>query len=253
MKNLIKYLVLPIFSIFIFVEVNAQTLDKGNVADEVIYDGEWTAGFFLSTRGWGFDYTKSKVKNNKFKNLWQVSLQEIRGMTEKRTPGQPSPNGTYKGYYFGKENKLFTLDVLFGKQKKIANHGRRKGVELAYNYKIGGTLGLAKPYYMQMYIFELGRDEAVKYTGDNDDVFFESVIISGSGFSKGINEIKLYPGGIAKVGFVVDFADRREIIKSVEVGGQLQVFYKRVPIMVLEQDHFIHPNLYLKMMFGKRY
>ncbi len=252
-----KYRVLLVSLILVSFTFNnnlqAQTLDKGQVEDEVIYDGEWTGGFFLSTAGWGLDYTRLKVKNNKKKTLWQISFQELRGKTEKRTPGQPSPNGTYKGYFYGKQNKFFTLDFLLGRQHKLTSHGRRKGVELAYNYKVGATLGVAKPYYMQMYVEELGGEVAVKYDGENDDVFFASPIIAGSGFSKGLDELKLFPGGIAKASFIVDFSSRREFLKTVEIGGQLQVFYKRVPIMVLEDDSFIHPNLFLKIMFGKKY
>lgn len=247
-----KTFFVAIFLVFFSSDSSAQSLEKYNGPDEVIFEKEWTVGMFLTTRGWGIDYTKIKIKDNTLKRFWQLSFQELRGKTEKRSPGGATPNGSLKGYYFGKENKVFTLDFLVGQQKKLTSHGRRKGVELAYNYRIGGTLGITKPYYMIMDVNELGGQVPVKYDGTNDDIFFFSYIFAGAGFGEGIDEIRFIPGGMAKASFIVDFATQQEFVKSLELGVQLQVFSKRVPIMVLEDDHFIHPNLFVKIMLGKR-
>lgn len=258
-NKILTFFLLSLFFTF-NVKLNGQSLEKGNVQDEIIFEKEWTIGGFLHTRGWGIDYTNIKIKDNTKKRLWQISFQEIKGRTEKRTAGGATPNGSLKGYYYGKQNKFFTVDFLMGQQRKIAQTGRRKGVELAYNYKAGASLGLAKPYYMIMQIEGEGQIP-VKYTGDNEAEFFDSPIVAGAGFGEGIEEMKLYPGGIVRTSLIMDIATQQDFVKSIEIGAQVQVFYKRVPIMVersdyhgfeLEKSHFIHPNLFIKMMFGRR-
>ena len=56
-----------------------------------------------------------------------------------------------------------------------------------------------------------------------------------------------------KSGFAFDWAQSDDAIKSLEVGATLDAYYKKVPIMILENNALLYPNIYLSLQFGKKW
>jgi hypothetical protein len=56
-----------------------------------------------------------------------------------------------------------------------------------------------------------------------------------------------------KSGFTFDWAQSDDAIKSLEVGATLDLYYKEVPLMILDNNSFYYPNLYLSLQFGKKW
>lgn len=241
-----------IFMLLMGSYLNAQSTEK-YVEDQMVFENEWSVGGMFHTRGWGIDFTKIKYKNARKKIVWQFGISEIKGPGEKKTQSlYNSSDVQFKGFFFGKQNKFYSLEATYGRQRTIAGKGRKGAVEIAWTYKGGISLGVAKPYYVLTY--NEGDFIDVKYDGTNDDVFLNQyAVVAGSDFSKGFNEIKFYPGVVGRIGLIFDWASHQEFVKSIEVGFQSHIFYKRVPIMVPAENHFWHPNLYIKLNLGRRH
>ena len=75
---------------------------------------------------------------------------------------------------------------------------------------------------------------------------------------KGIDELKLVPGGFAKFGMSFEYGNEVTKIRSLEIGMMLDVYYKQVPIMA-ELDPSFNPNnffffgFYVSLNYGKRW
>lgn len=227
----------------------AQNIEK-NQDLELVYQKEWRAGAKVHTLGYGICVSKAKVQNRTKKKLWLFELQEIRHLKQTRQAS------TFDAslYYYGKQNNFYNLNVSYGKQRILAEKGRKSGVEIGLQYSAGLSLGLLKPYYLR-----IGRaidDQTDEKYDPNDDTqrFLNTNLIRGSsGFLYGMEELGVLPGLVGHVGFTFDWATHSESIKTIETGLMLNLYPRRVPIMINTDNHFFFANLYLKFLIGRRW
>jgi len=161
-----------------------------------------------------------------------------------------------KPFVFGKINSFYTINAARGQMNLIADKGRKNGVELSWLYSYGVSLGIAKPYYLAYCneFVECDNPLHIKYEEGTEELFLDppTRLISRGPARLGWTEIKLYPGLQAKIGFNIDFAVFDDLVQAVEFGIMVNAYYKRVPIMLSNDNHFIYPNLYIKASMGKR-
>jgi len=134
-----------------------------------------------------------------------------------------------------------------------------------YGFALGLNIGRIKTYYRtRFYQFEIGEliefISTEKYSDENASFFLDDRNIFGSaGFSRGLKEISLVPGFHAKAGVHLDWGAFDEFVKAIEAGFMLDVFVKKIPILVENNDivnaenrpFFL--NLYLNIQLGKRW
>jgi hypothetical protein len=61
-------------------------------------------------------------------------------------------------------------------------------------------------------------------------------------------------GGFGRTGLNFDFGSRDAIVKAIEAGVTLDVFYKKIPIYVNDDsNHFMFLGFYLAFHLGKRW
>jgi hypothetical protein len=75
-------------------------------------------------------------------------------------------------------------------------------------------------------------------------------IYSKAPFTKGLSETKILPGLFAKVGFNFEYSKEDKIIHAVEIGGQINVFPKKIPIMASSDNKAIFFSLFVSYRFG---
>ncbi|MBK8698742.1 MAG: hypothetical protein IPN29_04085 [Saprospiraceae bacterium] len=95
-----------------------------------------------------------------------------------------------------------------------------------------------------------------KYSRQNADAFVDyGSIYGGASFSNGIKELSIVPGFQAKAGLFFSVGAFDEYVKAAETGLMIDLFIKKIPIMV-ETDGLknspIFVNLYINLHFGKR-
>ncbi|MBP7272502.1 MAG: hypothetical protein KA974_01600 [Saprospiraceae bacterium] len=238
----------------------AQT-HSDDVAKGIIYNRENTVELLLHTNGlFGIGYNKGKIKTYYKTTYYHIDFSEIHHIKEYRqNPDLPQWNdGSYsRPYSFGKQNRFYVLRAGWGKKTYLSEKSKVKGVAIGYNFEVGGSLGLLKPYYLQLIRFE-GREgrpylSNEKYSDENASVFLDqSRIYGASSFAKGLSELKPVPGGHFRAGIHFDWGAFDQVAKALEVGVLLDVYPIAIPIMVNVPNRPFFANFYLTLQVGKR-
>ena len=217
-------------------------------------------GVRLNTNGWGLFLNLGRAVSYSKQRFYQIEFVEFKHPKEQKQASDYGFSGLGyppKPFVFGKQNTFHALHFGFGNRVFIGDKAEKSGVEVNFTYLIGPSLGLLKPYYLDVIVSteDGGVDtEAFRYDGFNDSIFLSRESIYGaSGFSKGLKEIKFRPGIHAKAGFNFDWSDYNDRIRAVEVGLAADVYPKRIPIMIEERNDPYFIYLYLAIQFGKRW
>ncbi len=241
-------------------EAQQQPLSSSDIAKGIIYYKDYSVGLKLSTNGFGaFANISHRINLYKTK-FWQFEINNV--TNPKQLTQQSQYSGSYgfespKSFVYGKQNNFYTVNVSIGMKRLIAEKAVKSGVELSLKYMGGVSLGIVKPYYLDLI-----------YTTDNATIAYiqpqsysqagalflnENYIYGASGFTYGLNEISLLPGVHFKAGLNFDWATYDDNIKALEVGITCDAYYKKVPIMADNDfNQLIIPALYVSVEIGKK-
>ena len=223
----------------------------------VIYERELTFDFSLHTNGYQVGVSWGKIATFYKTNFYYVGIGEIKHPKEFRQNFRdinPVTNQTSNSFVFGKQNNFILLRGGKGFKKYYSEKAKEKGVAVAMVLEGGPTLGLIKPYYLDVRMFsDRGTLESIKYDPSNADVFLNPTRIFGSsGFARGLDEISLIPGLHGKIAANFEWGAYDEFIKSAEVGLMLDIFPRKVPIMVSDTNRAFFLNLFATLQLGRR-
>jgi hypothetical protein len=238
-----------------------EQLIKQEEEGALVFQKQSTFGLNFNSDGFGFSYEHGKYKTIKKTNLWWLSL------GERKDPKQYKQSNTFTGgggtivffgnsYVYGKQNNFYHLRLGFGQQRMLGTKGSKNGVAVSAIYGGGLSLGLLKPYYVQVQNNTgLGTGtKDIRYTDSTATTFLDpSAIIGGSGFGKGLGEIKVVPGATARFALRFDYGKYNEAINALEVGINVEYYTKDMPILVgvNDQKKFFF-NGYIALHFGRR-
>jgi len=222
---------------------------------ENVFQRDFSVGGRLNTDGWGGFVEMGYRKSRKKVNYFQFEFGEKKSNKEvKKSSGN---SFTQRPYIFGKQNNFYQAKLGVGQRYLIGGKGNKNGVEVDAIYYGGISLGLLKPYYLNM-ITEDGSNKDVKFDPANPDAFLAMQNINGAGgFGKGWSDLSVVPGLHAKLGMRFDWAHFNEVVSALEVGVNAEMYSKKIPIMVVANgvDHnkqFFF-NGYVSIQFGKRW
>jgi len=205
-------------------------------------------GAILHTQGIGLSLYFSKFKTVDIKTLYSFDFVNMKHPKEVKTFGVIDENA--KGYVYGKLNSLYVLRAGYGKKKILHEKLREQAVEIGYLWIVGPSIGLAKPVYLEVFnsvgeIPQIERYDPEKHS--QDDIY-------GRGpSSRGVSEMKIHPGAFLKLGVVFEYSAYRSSIRAIEVGGILDAYPTRIPIMTNTKNNFLYPTLYINLLIGKKY
>ncbi len=269
-----RILYLPFFIVVIALTTShaQQTIELGqNYYDEVkgiVYDREFTIDIkVLQTNGYSIGVNIARLKTYYLTNFFNIEFGEIKHPKQFRQSFDFRPTSTGKvsrPFVFGKQNNLFVLRGGLGQKRYFSEKAKRKGVAIGVSYEGGPSLGLLKPYYMELNLSEPGISEpaiqSTKFSEDNADVFLDiSKIYGSSPFTKGLSELSFLPGLHAKGAVHFDWGAFDEFVKAVEAGVMLDFYFQKVPIMVESEqvpnveNRPLFINLYINLQLGKRW
>ncbi|MGB3077102.1 MAG: hypothetical protein WBB36_17390, partial [Chitinophagales bacterium] len=115
-----------------------------------------------------------------------------------------------------------------------------------------------KPYYLDL-LYPVDNSTTYRilserYSEENASKFLDWFsIYGGSGFGYGIGQIKFIPGVHIKTGLTFDWASYDDFIKTLQVGISFYAYYKKITIMLIENNQQFYPNLFLSLQFGKKW
>lgn len=139
-----------------------------------------------------------------------------------------------------------------GQQVLIGGKGNKNGVAV-YGVTTGGiSLGLERPYYVQVED-NTQQTRYVKYDSPDSLLFLDrNAIIGGAGLSKGWNEMKVAPGLHAKTALRFDYNRFNTNISAIEAGVNAEFYFRKIEQMAHNPGNRFFVNAYISLLFGKR-
>jgi hypothetical protein len=249
-----KAKVILILSITFFAFVyssKAQTETVIDTSKNILLLKERSFGVIFHSQGWGIKYSRGLHKSAFRKRVLTFEMVEMKSPKQVRIINPYYTNA--KSFVYGKLNAVFLLRGTFGYHKQLNRKPYWGGVELRLLYMGGVSLGLAKPIYLL--ILSQPSADIITYSEEKFDPVKHSIddIFGRASFTKGFDEIGVYPGLHAKVGLDFDYAAYRTKVQSLEVGAMIDVFPRPVPIMAFNDPHYYFLTFYLSFSFGKRF
>ncbi|MCD4747087.1 MAG: hypothetical protein K8R58_12390 [Bacteroidales bacterium] len=247
-------LLIKIGIIFIFfgcsINLSAQTELKIDTTKNIILQKEISGGVIFHNRGWGIRFNKGKNLSAFKRRMFEVEMAEMKSLKQIRSINPWYTNS--KSYVYGKLNTIFILRSGFGLQKLLNRKPYWGGVELRYFFNGGASLAITKPIYLYI-VTEEEHESSITEEKYDSNKHFSDNIYGRAPFTKGFNEIKIYPGIYAKLGFDFEFGVYNTKIKSLEVGAIIDFFPQAVPIMAFNENENYFLTFFICFSFGKRY
>lgn len=272
MKSLLLTSAAIFMSLAVFAQSNSSHLTKNqlrkikrsqmmnNALDPNFqYDHEFNVGGRLNTNGWSAYLEYEKRSSEVTSTIFQFEAGEIKHPKENKqakTKGVDIYGYPYSGhsYVYGKKNIFYQAKLGVGQRRLIGGKGIKNGVEVSAIYLGGFSLGLVKPYLLQLQDSTASGSSYQKYTPENASSFLNvNNILGGPGLGKGWNEVKLVPGLYARVGMRFDWAEFNEFVSAVEVGLDAELYSQKIEIMVQNPGQQFFYGAYVSLVFGKRW
>ena len=208
-------------------------------------------GFMLRTNGYGAFYELGKMKSPRKSNIYSLEISEIKHNKEEK-----SSSGAFffgNPYIYGKINNFYQVKLGFGQQYIFGQKGNKNGVAVTGIYQGGLSLGLLKPYYLEVSDVNNNQSRTIKFTPEDSALFVDnSVILGGAGFGKGWSEMKMHPGAYAKVALRFDYGRFNEMVSALEIGLSVDAYTKKVPLMLFNEDKQFFLQGHIAILFGRR-
>jgi hypothetical protein len=220
----------------------------------IIYDAETAIDFRLHTYGFALNLDYGKIQTYYKTSFYQFGIGELFHFRE--TSRDADNTGTASltgGYAYGKQNSLFVLRAGYGARRYFTEKADRNGVALGMSYTYGISLGVVKPYYLEIKKNGDRNPVDIRYTPETAVNFLNTDIIQGrSSFLKGIGESKFTPGLYGSVAVHLDWGAFDEFLKAVEAGIMIDIYPKKIPILIADDNRPFFLNFYVSVLLGKR-
>lgn len=212
-------------------------------------------GIKLNTDGWGLSYELGRANSVTRATIFQLEFNEKKHPKEQKDNFQTSAGGFIffgNPFVYGKRNIFYQLKLAAGQQLLIGGKGNKNGVSV-YGIGAGGlSLGLLRPYYIEV-DDQLNSTKFVKYDSADSLLFLNTgAIIGGAGLSKGWNEMKLAPGLHAKTAIRFDYNRFNTVVSAIEGGINVEYYFKEIEQMAYNPSRKFFLNAYVSFLFGKR-
>lgn len=214
---------------------------------KVFFRNEKSFAILLNTDGIGVSYREAKRIDYRNKLLLEFDAGTLKNVKEYK---QPSPNTEGGTFIFGKLNSTFYLRAGFGHQHELFKKADLGGIAVRYFYSAGPVFALYKPiYYKVIYLLSPTSYEE-KLEKFDASMAIPQDIYGKASFTKGLNETKIMPGLYAKAGFNFEYSKEDKIIHAIELGGQINAFPVKIPIMAGSNNKAVFFSLFVSYRFG---
>ena len=210
--------------------------------------------FKLTNDGYGGFYEFGKTQSIRKALLFQLDFAERKHPKEEK---QTHPLVPASPFIFGKINYFYPLKLGVQQQYLLGNKTNKNGVSVTANFGGGISLGLLRPYYLEINDSANANRKQIKYDGPDSTTFTSSIdlfnaYVSSAGFGKGWSEMKLTPGLYAKAALRFDYGRYNEAVSTIEVGGNVEYYSKNIPQLIFIKQKKLFFNVYVAILFGRR-
>ncbi|HWK06536.1 MAG TPA: hypothetical protein VNS58_23035 [Puia sp.] len=226
-----------------------QNLQKMEEEGDLIFNKHTVFGIKLATDGYGLYFEKGKFRTPTRTRLLQFELNEKKSNKEHKIT--TSPDGfNYSSVVPYKLNNFYELKGSIGEQRLIGGKGNKNGVSVTALYSGGVSLGLIKPYYVNVQD-AAGVTSQKTFTQLQSDTAAE-VVTGAAGPFVGWGHLSVKPGLNAKTAMRFDYGRLNQTISAIEVGLTGEFYFGKIPQVTLVPQKQFFFNAYVCLLFGSR-
>ena len=218
----------------------------------ITYRKHFVFGAKLTTDDYGGFFEKARAKTLKKGMLYQLEITERKHPKEEKIQSAIAYN-SYP-FVFGKMNFFYPVKLGVQQQILLGNKSNKNGVSITGNFGGGITLGLLRPYEVQIQD-SLGQLKYITYETDSlayADAYLHGAIISGPSLGRGWSKLKLRPGVYAKAAVRFDYGQYNEMVNALEIGIAGEFYAKKIPQMVYNKQKQFFFSAFVAIVLGKR-
>lgn len=161
---------------------------------------------------------------------------------------------TYNGrtHVEGKINQLFVIRPAFGRQWTLLQKSSEGGQKLIGLVSTGPSIGLQKPYYV-----EISYDNGMQSTAEVplakilDNTYKKVIIMGESSLWKGLNESQIVPGWHLKTAVNMEIETLKQNNIGIEIGFIVDYFTKPIEMINLTAGRQVYTTGYISFSMGK--
>jgi len=218
---------------------------------DLIFNKHSIFGIRLATDGYGISYERGKFKTPTRTVLYEFEL------NEKHDPKEHHISATSDGINFSsvvpyKLNNLYEFKMALGQQHLIGGKGNKNGVAVTYVYAGGVTIGLLKPYLLDIQNQITGSTTRKTFAQMAVDTTQGDYITGASGFTVGWDQLSIKPAVNAKQALRFDYGRLNQTITAIECGLTEEYYFSKIPLVYLVKQHSFFFNAYVSILFGSR-
>lgn len=218
---------------------------------DLIFNKHNIFGVRLASDGYGINFEKGKFKTPRRTLLFQFEL------NEKKDPKEHHISATSDGINFSsvvpyKLNNLYEFKMAVGQEHLIGGKGNRNGVAVSALYSGGVTIGLLKPYYLDVQNQITGATSRKTFAQMATDTTEGDLITGASGFTVGWDNLTIKPGVNAKQAMRFDYGRLNQTVAAIEVGLTEEYYFGKIPLVYLVKQKQFFFNAYVAILFGSR-
>jgi hypothetical protein len=218
---------------------------------DLIFNRQNIFGIHLASDGYGISYEKGFFRTPTHTTIWQFEL------NEKHSPKEHHVSASSDGFDFSsivpfKLNNLYEFKAAIGQQILIGGKGNKNGVAVTALYSGGLTLGMLKPYYLEISNAVTGASNEQTIAQFANDQTIGDQITGSAGFLVGWDNLTVKPGVNARQAMRFDYGRLNQTVAAVEVGLTEEYFSGKMPIMYLVPAKQFFFNAYVAILFGNR-
>lgn len=224
----------------------AQTTAPQDV--KLYYRSSYAIGAQAHTSGFGINFKKFQHLSYKYKRFYSLEMLNLRHPKQKKVFNGSSDNT--RGYHYGKINHFFTTRIGIGQQHAVAQKELKKGVQVAWIYSFGASIGILKPIHVKVY--DPTNPNGVITERYDPNIHNQSNVVGGASFFNGFDGIGLVPGAFGKFGLNFENSPYDDRVKSIETGIALDAYFREVPLMYTGTNNSYWLTFYVLFEFGKK-
>lgn len=214
-------------------------------------------GLKLTNDGYGFFMEVGRGQSITKALLFQLDFAERKNAKEDKQTNLFVPSSPF---IYGKINFFYPLKLGVQQQILLGNKTNKNGVSVTANFGGGVSLGLLRPYMLDVFDTATGTRRFIKYESADSSLFTNNqrlldpsdLSVSGPRFGTGWNQMKVTPGAYAKAALRFDYGRFNEMVNALEVGLTAELYSKKIPQIVFVTPKNLFINAYVAIMFGRR-
>ncbi|MCZ2355744.1 MAG: hypothetical protein LC115_03465 [Bacteroidia bacterium] len=212
----------------------------------------FSLGAFAHTYGIGISLDQLRWITDKHGLKFGLDIASYKNRRENRIESLYRDQGG-KPYIYDKLNYCYLVSFQFGFVKPIIRRTEFSKLHLSAYAQAGFSLAMLKPYLVEVAVPIPGTGNAVVKIDQNSSQYVFQDIVGEADFFTSMSNFTAVPGLRLKSGTQLDIATNSLIIRAVDIGLQLDIFGKPLPIMDITPNPQYFLGGYIGLMIGNNW